>query len=212
MCIDCGRRKRRDSGRCRSCQKAWRLALVCEVCGESLAQRRARKFCSLRCSEVSSGRRLPEPYPARMCAYPPCGVEFVPGSKVQKCCCEDHGRKLSHARGMTADGRPYSKGTLEARRRRSRRKTQWRRAVVWDESAERVDRDEVGDRDGWVCGVCEEPVDRTLEYPDLLSPSLDHVVPLSRLGPHTYENCQISHLLCNMDKRDREGYSLVLSG
>lgn len=66
--------------------------------------------------------------------------------------------------------------------------------------AEDVDRDVVGDRDGWCCGLCGQQVDKTLPYPDPMSPSLDHVVPLSRGGAHTYANTQITHLKCNVAK------------
>lgn len=29
-----------------------------------------------------------------VCALPSCGKEFVPNREWQKCCCEDHARKL----------------------------------------------------------------------------------------------------------------------
>ena len=64
-------------------------------------------------------------------------------------------------------------------------------------------RTQIGDRDGWVCQLCFEPVDPTLEYPHPRSQSLDHKTPISKGGAHTRENCQISHLVCNVAKRDR---------
>lgn len=59
---------------------------------------------------------------------------------------------------------------------------------------------DVFERDGWVCGLCSEPVDRGVSYPDPLSASLDHVVPLSRGGAHSFENVQLAHLVCNVRK------------
>jgi hypothetical protein len=69
---------------------------------------------------------------------------------------------------------------------------------------EPINRTTVYERDAWVCGICEEPVDPTLVYPDAWSASLDHVRPMNRqsLGSHTYANVQCSHLACNMAKSD----------
>lgn len=64
-----------------------------------------------------------------------------------------------------------------------------------------VDRVAVFDRDGWICGLCGEPVDKWLEWPDAMSVSLDHVVPLSRGGDHSYANVQCAHLGCNQRKQ-----------
>ena len=63
---------------------------------------------------------------------------------------------------------------------------------------EKFTRTEIGDRDGWICGICEMPVDKTLQFPDQQSPSLDHVVPLSLGGEHSRANSRISHWICNV--------------
>lgn len=39
-----------------------------------------------------------------------------------------------------------------------------------------------------------------IPWPDSGYRSIDHIIPLSRGGAHSYENCQISHLLCNIKK------------
>lgn len=57
-------------------------------------------------------------------------------------------------------------------------------------------------RDGWVCGICGEPVNKDLEYPDPESASLDHIIPLAAGGTHTWDNVQLAHLRCNVEKRD----------
>ena len=59
---------------------------------------------------------------------------------------------------------------------------------------------DVFERDDWVCGICHEPVDPALRWPDGESPSLDHIVPLSRGGSHSLDNVQLAHLLCNIRK------------
>jgi 5-methylcytosine-specific restriction endonuclease McrA len=63
---------------------------------------------------------------------------------------------------------------------------------------------EVFERDAWVCGICALPVDRSEKYPEPGSPSLDHIVPLSKGGPHTRANTRLAHLYCNMVRGNRE--------
>lgn len=70
---------------------------------------------------------------------------------------------------------------------------------------EDFDKYEVYARDGWICGICSEPVDHNLGYPDPESVSLDHIIPLSRGGGHTASNTQCSHLSCNVRKGARHG-------
>jgi len=67
---------------------------------------------------------------------------------------------------------------------------------------EYVNKWQVFERDGWICGLCHEPVDREAKWPDWESPSLDHIVPLAVGGPHIYENVQCAHLGCNLIKND----------
>ena len=68
--------------------------------------------------------------------------------------------------------------------------------------AESFDYREIYERDGWVCGICDEPVDRALAWPNPLSVSLDHIVPVSQGGAHSRENAQCAHLSCNVRKGD----------
>ncbi len=59
-------------------------------------------------------------------------------------------------------------------------------------------------RDGWTCQLCHEPIDRAIAWPHPKSPSIDHIVPLSRGGAHALSNVQSAHLGCNSSKRDRD--------
>jgi 5-methylcytosine-specific restriction endonuclease McrA len=65
-------------------------------------------------------------------------------------------------------------------------------------SPEKFTRAEIGDRDGWMCGICEGPVDKTLRWPDQQCQSLDHIIPLALGGEHTRTNSRIAHWLCNV--------------
>lgn len=63
-----------------------------------------------------------------------------------------------------------------------------RRAITSGAHADAVDWVSVFDRDGWLCQLCEEPIDAMRRWPDEGSASLDHIVPLSKGGSHTYGN------------------------
>lgn len=58
---------------------------------------------------------------------------------------------------------------------------------------EPVNRQRVFERDEYVCGICGGWVPRE-------EASLDHIVPMSKGGPHSYANTQCSHLACNIAK------------
>lgn len=55
-------------------------------------------------------------------------------------------------------------------------------------------------RDGWICQICHEKVDKRFKYPNPKSASLDHIMPLSKGGSHAYKNVQLTHLVCNLTK------------
>lgn len=60
-------------------------------------------------------------------------------------------------------------------------------------------------RDRWRCGICGGKVNPQLSWPDPMSASIDHVLPMSQGGGHTYANTQCSHLTCNASKQARGG-------
>jgi len=67
---------------------------------------------------------------------------------------------------------------------------------------EKIDRTKVFERDGWRCGICCGTIDPQLSHPHQMCGSIDHVIPLSRGGSHTYANVQAAHLRCNSIKSD----------
>lgn len=78
---------------------------------------------------------------------------------------------------------------------------QKRRAVVLSAFGETVDRRIVFEKDQWICQLCGGRVVKQKNYPDPMSASLDHRLPLSRGGKHTYANTQLAHLKCNVEKK-----------
>ena len=91
----------------------------------------------------------------------------------------------------------------EKGRLKARVSAQTRRARMLGAITERFNDKEIFIRDNWCCGICKEAVDPTLNHPDPMSASLDHVVPLSRGGSHTRDNVQLAHLRCNLRKNDK---------
>lgn len=99
--------------------------------------------------------------------------------------------------------RAYRIANWEQELERNKEYQKRRRAWKFEVEYEVFTSPEIYERDEWVCGICDNPVDPELAYPDPFSPSLDHIIPLSKRGPHTRANVQLAHLLCNVRKRDR---------
>jgi len=93
-------------------------------------------------------------------------------------------------------------GRMDSALRRARKKG--------NGSAEPLTHGEIGERDGWICGLCHLPVDPALKWPHPQSRVLDHVIPLARGGTHTSDNVQIAHWLCNARKGARLDDELAL--
>jgi len=68
---------------------------------------------------------------------------------------------------------------------------------------EDVRREVVFERDGYLCRLCSTPLRVDVKAPHPHTPSIDHIVPLSRGGDHSYANIQSAHLACNVAKGAR---------
>lgn len=126
--------------------------------------------------------RLPKDHPAR---------RPRPERTWYSCRCERCGGSFVDLRRARFCSRPCMRMDAVDRYRARRR----------GNFVERINRRRVFDRDGWICGICGEPVDPALAHPDLRSASVDHVIPLARGGAHRMSNVQCAHLICNSRKR-----------
>lgn len=90
---------------------------------------------------------------------------------------------------------------------------QKRRAYIRRVPHEPVSYRYLHERDGGKCPFCHKRINLDLLYPDPLSPSVDHIIPLSRGGDDTRANKQLTHLVCNYRKHTKAlGEQLRLIG
>lgn len=173
--------------RARSAARRAAITKACIECGEGFSPEKSvrQELCSDRCAQ-RRGRD------SRMtaCCEPGCDRPMR-----AKGLCSMHYKRM-----LRAEGRMNDVNWNERRRAAWKARYAKTRGAV---DAEKFDYREIYDRDGWVCGICSEPVDPDLAWPDPMSVSLDHVTPVSRGGRHSRDNAQCSHLTCNVRKLDR---------
>lgn len=188
--------------------------MICKHCAVPIEGPAKKRYCSPECKYAAAWekrRNDPDKYAAHLetsklrwkvrkqsAAYkakypgrtdlmgPECIVPECDRKPIAKDRCPRHYRHLKKSEGVAwASETDYA----------SRAKMFGVEYVQFDPAA-------IHERDGWTCQLCDQPVDRELSYPDPMSVSLDHVVPMSKGGPHTPGNTQCSHLRCNMSKGD----------
>lgn len=159
---------------------------TCCDCGVSWVRLARRTIVAKRCAECitqrnrASANRYERDRSPRACRR--CHREFTPayGDKRRDYC---------------------SRSCLRAATKSGTHRKRARRAGV---AYEPVSSLEVFERDNWRCCICGGKTRKDLVgsvHP--LAPTLDHRVPLSRGGPHTYANTQCAHRKCNTDKAAR---------
>lgn len=159
---------------------------VCPVCGDEFSPAKSMRqiYCTKPCL-----RKATRDSKSKQCSEPGCERPV----RARGVC------QMHYRRDARADGReksdPWSPRRREAYHRRLARKLA--------PGSERVNRLEVFERDEWTCAICNTPVDPTLSYPDPMSASLDHRIPLAKGGEHTHNNSQCTHLFCNESKGAR---------
>jgi 5-methylcytosine-specific restriction endonuclease McrA len=102
---------------------------------------------------------------------------------------------------------PYGRGAASycsnecSNKRNKRIGRSRRRARERDAANDNVDPIEVFNRDGWRCQMCKARTPHKLRGThEPRAPELDHIVPLSKGGEHSYRNTQCLCRSCNMSK------------
>lgn len=169
-------------------RQAWLAQLpeaMCAVCGKPTGKplRTRRQACSNACRTALRPPYIPKPKPPK--PPPPtwqrtcqrCGVAFETDRPTQVHCTARCGDKAR-----------------TERRKIAKRQTG---SVIG-----RVYRALVFQRDDYVCWLCDYPTKRDAVVPDPEAPTVDHVIPLAKGGPHTMDNVRTAHFLCNSMKGD----------
>lgn len=180
---------------------------ICSVCGKPFsAVMERRRQCSRTCyakERWNSGAR------DRKFDCAVCGASFLSKQCKASVCSGDECRieigRRGAAKSLTLKPRKFA-----SRLDRWRHYGHMRRAAI--AGSETFSASEIYDRDGWRCGLCNKRVDRRLKWPNPLSVSLDHIVPISVGGPHSRANVQCAHLGCNSRKQTGPGGQLRLFG
>lgn len=167
------------------------VAAHCASCGEAFGSRNPDRTecngCRQKASRVASaeaGQALHRAA-AKVVACQDCGSEYCPlyGAGAMKscpCCAEVRARS-------------------QKRIARNTRKAKQRAVTV-----ESVDPIKVFVRAGWRCYLCGCSTPRELRGTyEANAPELDHVMPLSRGGAHSYANTDCACRACNLEKSDR---------
>ncbi len=170
---------------------------ICKQCAIGFVAKRSdkticsdecsKKFKNLRQLKIASQKKI---ITTRSCKN--CKKLFVAeyGNKKRLYCSELCGDRLN--------------GRVNKAKRRARE-----RSV----EAENIDPFQVFDRDRWKCCLCGIKTLKSKRgtYDDR-APELDHIIPLSKGGKHTYANVQCACRRCNSAKNNKELGQLLLFG
>lgn len=158
----------------------------CCWCDKPFVSTTGQKYCSRDCSRLSFNASRVERYRPNlksgfvMCLM--CRGEFECNARanVRKYCvgCAVKIRKGNHKFRVETKGLPY----------------------------EKIEKYELFWRDNWTCGICGKEVDSTLGGNDPMGPTIDHIIPISKGGGHTWDNVQLAHRTCNESKGNDTEY------
>lgn len=200
-------RQRRVRLRCKRCMNTIERStsclrskrIECEYCKEEKIL--AAELKEKRTDLVRFLIALKESKTPKTCAC--CGEEFFSEHHSKVYCSEKCKKKAKRDRRKERDPEGYR---LIKKKQKSEKK-HIKRAKKYGCSYEYgITLKSVVNRDGLVCKICGKPCDFSdRSYGNgfgPLYPSVDHIIPLSKGGSHTWDNVQIAHCICNSVKRD----------
>lgn len=159
---------------------------LCEHCGNTFYAKAPRACCSDDCAHqkaLKDQRDKYEPVPEFEATCAECGKTYTTNRTGSRYCGEDCVQVVAKRAKKESNDR--------------------RRATETGAFVQKVSRKAIFIRDGWICQLCGLPVDPKLRYPDYMSASLDHIMPLAKGGTHETANVQLAHWICNSRKRDQ---------
>ncbi len=183
---------------------------TCTHCGADISHTHGgRVYCDARCREAARYQRMrqdpeawdayltklrnkytPKPRQQRPPHVPtPCNAPDCDRPSASRGMCRMHYRRWERANGMANP--PSDQWSLQRRAVWKKRHAVKRGADRYQ--AETIFTDSIYERDGWICQLCNEPVDKALEFPNQMSASLDHRLPLSVGGTHARQRTTGPH-------------------
>lgn len=159
----------------------------CDGCGVEITGRSNKRWCDERCAAKHRPRRSrAKPCRLQVVYWKPKPLRrWIAGYCAE--CDEPFVTNVHHARFCSKPCASKWKRREKGHRRRKRKKAQ---------HDDRISLMKVAKRDDWLCHLCRLPVDKATW-------SIDHLVPLSHGGSHTYDNVALAHRLCNSIRADR---------
>lgn len=129
-----------------------------------------------------------------------CGKPYTVREYVESC-----GRKKAQDNGVCSEKCRRIKLNREGRESRKRRGVQdnhrHRAKKNGGEYDPSVTLKRLVERDGLRCAICGEMCDWNdhswSKYSGPMYPSIDHIIPMSKGGGHTWDNVQVAHIMCN---------------
>lgn len=168
----------------------------CHGCGKIYASVKIGKSCSLQCQYyVHRGETV-----WRECE---CCKTIFRAANTRQYCSPQCRRALRLARQREWVHQQKQTNPLYLTRHRMVQSKR-RARIVKNGPPEEFTFEEICERDQWSCYLCGKPVDKELDWPHTESASMDHVVPLSKGGPHVRDNVRLTHLWCNLSKNAKE--------
>ena len=169
--------------------------IKCEHCQQ--VEKEKKQMYEKRAELVRFLYALKELKTPKMCAC--CGKSFYSQYSLQAYCSDKCKRKAKKLRRKERNPESFRKAHNHAYRHIQRAR-KYGCAFEYGVTLKAVMK-----RDNGICKICGEPCDindRTWGFAGPLYPSVDHIIPLCRQGPHTWENVQLAHMICNSEKRD----------
>lgn len=157
----------------------------CKTCNKDNPPNR-RVFCCDECKPQRGYVYVSERKPRVELKCHRCAVVFVAPSHARRKFCSLKCKRRAHHGGGSSNSRRARKFGVER---------------------EAISRIKVFERDAWCCQVCGRKTPRRLiGTTDERAPELDHRVPMSKGGAHTYANVQCACRRCNA----RKGSTMVV--
>ena len=136
-----------------------------------------------------------------ICGKPYTVREFIESAGLKKACdsgvCSGECRRIKQNRSVRASRK--RRGVRDNHRHRARKL-----GLAYDPS---ITLKKLVERNGLKCAICGEMCDWNdhtwSKYSGPMYPSIDHIIPMSKGGPHVWENVQVAHIICNSEKSNK---------